>query len=296
MKEQYGENFSLGLVTGSGSIGLLFPPALPIILYAVVAGISIDKMFIAGITPGFILLLFTAVYSIIVFRRKRLASMPFSMKRFFTAVNQAKWDIAIPIIVLFGLFSGLATVVETAAVTVFYVVVVECFIHRELGFIKDLPRTFTRSSILVGGIMIILGFAFGFTNYLVDAGIPSTILEWVKVNIESKIGFLLTLNLFLIVVGCIMDIFSAIVVIVPIIIPIGSVFGIDPVHLGVIFLVNMELGYLTPPVGLNLFLAAFRFSRPLSEIYRPVLPFIGLRIFVLALVTYIPVISLWPVE
>ncbi|MBF0433589.1 MAG: TRAP transporter large permease subunit, partial [Fibrobacteria bacterium] len=269
LKEKYNGKFSLGLVTSSGSVGLLFPPALPIILYAVVAGIPIDKMFIAGLTPGLLLLFFTIGYAIYIYKKEKIRPIPFSFPNILEALKVAKWDIAIPFIILFGIFGGLATVVETAAVTVLYTVCIECFVHRKLSLFHDLPRTITKAVILIGGIMIILGFAFGFTSYLVDAEIPSFILEWVENTFSSKILFLIALNIFLVLVGCIMDIFSAIVVIVPIMIPLAALFGIDPVHLGIIFLVNMELGYLTPPVGLNLFLAAFRFSKPLTEIYRP---------------------------
>ncbi|OGS36320.1 MAG: C4-dicarboxylate ABC transporter [Elusimicrobia bacterium RIFOXYB2_FULL_49_7] len=293
IKAKYSENFSLGLVTSSGSVGLLFPPALPIILYGVIAGVPITNMFLAGISPGLLLIAVLSLYAIFISRQQKIARIPFSWQEIGTAIKVAKWDLALPLLVLWGLFGGFATVVETAAMAAFYAIFMECVIHRNLGLTKELPKTMVKCALLVGGVMIILGFAFGFTSYLIDAQVPSSILAWIKGALSSKIGFLIALNFFLIAVGCIMDIFSAIVVIVPIMIPIAIAYGIDPVHLGIIFLLNMELGYLTPPVGLNLFLSAFRFNKPLGALYRPVLPFIALRIVVLALITYVPWITLW---
>jgi tripartite ATP-independent transporter DctM subunit len=293
IKAKYSENFSLGLITSSGSAGMLFPPALPIILYGVIAGVPINKMFLAGITPGIVLLTVLAIYIVYISYKQKIERIPFSWHETKTALKLAKWDIVFPIVVLWGIFGGFATVVETAAMAALYAIITECFIHRKLQFTKELPKTMVKATVLIGGVMIILGFAFGFTSYLIDAQIPSALLEWVKGAISSKVTFLLALNVFLIAVGCIMDIFSAIVVIVPIMIPIAIAYGIDPLHLGVIFLINMELGYLTPPVGLNLFLSAFRFNKPLSALYKPVIPFILLRLVVLALITYIPWLTLW---
>lgn len=293
IKAKYSEDFSLGLITSSGSVGMFFPPALPIILYAVIAGVPITRMFLAGITPGLLLIVVLGLYAVFISRKQKVLRIPFSRQEAWASLKTAKWDLAFPAVVLWGIFGGFATVVETAAMAAFYAIIMECFVHRNLDFRCQLPKTVVKAAALVGGVMVILGFAFGFTSYLIDAQVPAALLEWVKGAIGSKMGFLLVLNLFLIVVGCIMDVFSAIVVIVPIMIPIGLAFGVDPVHLGIIFLVNLELGYLTPPVGLNLFLAAFRFNKPLSALYRPVLPFIVLRLVVLGLVTYIPWITLW---
>lgn len=293
IKDNYPEKFSIGLITASGSIGLLFPPALPIILYAVIAATPINKMFLAGILPGSLIILLMSVYAIFIIRKQKGDTVPFSFHNLLRAANEAKWELLLPILIIFGIFGGFTTLVEAAALSALYAVVVACFIHKEILFRKDLPKTILKCTSLVGGIMIVLSFAFGFTSYLIDAEIPSLLFEWVRSNIESKLVFLIVLNLFLVLTGCVMDIFSAIVVVVPLIIPMATSFGVDPVHLGIIFLVNLELGYLTPPVGLNLFLAAFRFEKPLIQIYKTVWPFLLIRAAVVLLVTYIPWLSLW---
>jgi tripartite ATP-independent transporter DctM subunit len=296
LKEQYPERFSLGLVTASGSVGLLFPPSLPIIIYGVVAAIPIDKMFIGCLTPGALLVGLISAYGVFVSRARRIASSSFSLPTLVTALKVAKWDLLLPVIVVLGIFGGFTTLVESAALTALYAVVLECFIHRELPLTSGLPRTMVKCGEVVGGVLIILGFAFGLTNYLIDAEIPAMLRTWVMASIHSKIVFLILLNLLLIVVGCMMDIFSAIVVVVRILLPIAAAYGIHPIHLGIMFLVNLELGYLMPPVGLNLFFSAYRFNRPLPDIYRSVWPFLILGAAIVAMVTYIPSLSLWLIK
>ncbi len=292
VKEAYPERFSLGLVTASGSIGLLFPPSLPIIIFGVVAAIPIDRMFIACLIPGLLLVTLVSGFGVGLAKFKRIESTPFHFSTLRRALSVAKWDLLLPVIVIAGIFGGLATIVEAAALTVLYAIILECFIHKQLSLTVGLPRTMVKCGQIVGGVLIILGFAFGFTNYLIDAEIPALLRDWVQATIHSRFLFLIILNLLLIVVASMMDIFSAIVVVVRIMLPIATAYGIDPVHLGVMFLVNLELGYLMPPMGLNLFFSAYRFERPLTEIYRAVVPFIILGAIIVALVTYIPWLSL----
>ena len=268
ISEQYKENFSLGLMTASGSLGLHFPPSLPIILYGFVSGTSIESLFIAGLLPGILIVGILCLFSMYMGKRWKLERPSFSGKELFSALKVAAWELPIPIFIIAGIYSGFSTATEAAALTVGYVLFVKVLIFRELDLSRDLPRIMIQSTKMVGGIMIILGAALGFTNYLVDAFIPMKILNFMEGIVENKIGFLLILNLFLILVGCMMDIFSAILVVVPLIVPLASRFGIDPVHLGIVFLANLGIGYNTPPVGLNLFIASSRFERPIVQIYR----------------------------
>ncbi len=291
LSERYPERFSVGLITASGSLGMLFPPCLPVILYAVVAGIGIDRMFLGGILPGTLLVLATAAYTVrggIVSRANRT---PFSFREMVAAGWDAKWDLALPFVVLAGIFGGFATTVEAAAITVLYAFAVEAFVHRTFSLRRDLPRKGTSSATLIGGVLIILAAAMGLTSWMVDAGAAERAADWVRGNIQSKVVFLLALNLFLIVVGCLMDIFSAIVVVVPVIVPMAEFFGIDPVHLGVIFLANLQLGFLTPPVGMNLFLSAYRFHRSLGEVARSSFPFFLILLAGVLAITYLPFLS-----
>ncbi len=290
-KEGYSDLFSLGLITVSGSLGLLFPPSLPAIIFGVTAGVSIKDIFIAGLIPGFILIISVAGWAILQERKRKRLLDKISIPDILNAVWNAKWEILIPIIVLFGIFSGFTTLVETAALIVFYTFIVEVFIFKDLK-ITDFPKIVLDCATLIGGVLIILGVAMGLTSYLVDAQIPILLLGWVKTAITSKYVFLLMLNILLLAVGCLMDIFSAIIVIVPLIMPLGVHFGVDPVHLAVIFIANLELGFLTPPVGLNLFLSAYRFNRDMPTIYKATLPFFVVRFIVVLLITYVPIISL----
>jgi len=293
ISEKYEENFSLGLMTASGSLGLHFPPSLPIILYGYVSGTSIEKLFIAGVLPGILMVGVPCLFSVYMGRKWKLERPPFSLNEFLSALKEAAWELPIPFLIIFGIYSGFSTATEAAALTVAYVLFVKIFVFRELSLARDLPRVMKESMKMVGGIMIILGAALGFTNYLVDAFIPMKILNFMEGMVHTKIAFLLILNLFLILVGCMMDIFSAILVVVPLIVPLASRFGIDPVHLGIVFLANLGIGYNTPPVGLNLFIASSRFDRPIVQLYKATLPFLFLLLLTLLLITYWPALSLF---
>ncbi|MGA6993920.1 MAG: TRAP transporter large permease subunit [Candidatus Deferrimicrobiaceae bacterium] len=289
--ERYPERFSFGLLTASGSLGLLFPPCLPVILYAVVAGIPVDKMFLGGVLPGVLLVLLMTGWAVrtgVLFGARRT---PFSLAELGGSVWEAKWDILLPVIVLFGIFGGFATTVETAAMAVLYAFCIEVFVHRDVSLRRKFPEAGTESARLVGGFLILLAAATGLTGYLIDAGVPQTVFQWVRQTIHSRYVFLFILNVFLLVVGSFMHIFSAIVVVVPIIAPLALAFDVHPVHLGVIFLANLELGFLMPPAGMNLFLSAYRFDRPLGEVYRSVLPFLLILLLGVLVITYVPFLS-----
>lgn len=288
----YTRRFSLGLLTASGSIGLLFPPSLAVILYAVYSRTPIDELFLGGFLPGLLLVGLVALWGVRHGRFADRARQPFDAVEAWRSINAAKWELLLPVVVIGGIFGGIVTLVEAAAVTVLYAFVVECLVYRDLSIKKKLMGVGADCATLVGGVLLILAVALGFTNYLIDAQVPDLALEWVQEHIESKYVFLLVLNLLLLVVGCMMDIFSAILVVVPLIAPMGAAFGVDPVHLGIIFLANLELGYLTPPVGMNLFLASYRFDEPLTRIYRSVLPFLLILLIGVLLITYVPALSL----
>jgi C4-dicarboxylate transporter DctM subunit len=293
LAEKYKENFSLGLMTTSGSLGLHFPPSLPIILYGFVSGVSIEKLFMAGVIPGALMVGILCLFSVFMGRKWRLERPPFSASEFLLALKDAAWELPIPLLIIAGIYSGFCTATEAAVLTVVYVLLIKTIVFRELDLLRDVPRVMKESVKMVGGIMIILGAALGFTNYLVDAFIPMKILRFLEGMVQSKIGFLLILNFFLILVGCAMDIFSAILIVVPLIIPLANRFGIDPIHLGIIFLANLGIGYNTPPVGLNLFIASSRFDRSIVQLYKATLPFLLLLLFTLLLITYWPALSLF---
>ena len=292
LSEQYPEKFSLGLLTASGNLGLLFPPSLPIILYGLVAQISIDKLFLAGILPGTLMVVLLMIYSIFIGKKMDVPRTPFSWKNVLITLRETIWEIPLPFLVLGGIYGGFVTVTEAAALMAVYAIVVEVFIYRELSLFRDIPRIMRESMLLVGGILIILGTALGLTNYLIDAQIPMKILAFMKHYVHSKIWFLVMLNLFLLVVGVMIDIFSAIIVVVPLIVPVAMNFGIDPIHLGVIFLANLGIGYSTPPVGMNLFIASFRFKKPVADLYVAALPFLLILLISLVIITYVPDLSL----
>ncbi len=293
LKEMYSKDFSLGLMTSSGSLGLLFPPSLPLILYALIAQVSIDHLFLAGIIPGLLMIFLLALYSISQSRTFKINLHSFDGKDALSAIREAGWEIPLPFIILIGIYSGIFTVTEAAAVTVVYVSVVAICVNRDLHPIKDIPRLMRESMVLVGTILIILGTAMGFTSYLIDEQVPMQILDVMKQHISNKVTFLILLNIFLLAVGCMMDIFSAIIVVVPLVVPIAKSYGVDMVHLGIIFLTNLEIGYSTPPVGINLFISSSRFSEPVVTLYRAVLPFLGLRLIGLVFITYLPILSLF---
>jgi C4-dicarboxylate transporter, DctM subunit len=288
---RYSEKDALGLLTGSGSLGLLLPPCLPLIVYAIVAGVPIGRMFLGGIIPAFVMMAATAIWGI-----RRGSAGTSTMRKFErsearTALWDAKWELAMPVVAFIALFSGLATPVEAAAVTALYAFIVEAVIHRDLHIIRDLPRVMAECGLLIGGVLLILGVSLGFTNYLVDAEVPAHAVAWTTQTIHSPFLFLLLLNVFLLVVGCLMEIYPAIVVEVPLLVPLGAAFGIDPVRLGIIFLANMELGYLTPPVGLNLLMSSYRFKKPVPEVLRSVLPVVLVLALGVLLITYIPALT-----
>ncbi|MEW6511356.1 MAG: TRAP transporter large permease subunit [Bacteroidota bacterium] len=293
LKEQYPEKFSLGLITTTGSLGLLFPPSLPIILYALIASISIDKLFAAGIVPGVLLVAALTVYSVRQGKKFNLQRHPFVWSNVLSSLRAAAWELPLPIVVVAGIYSGAFTATEAAAVTAFYVLVVEVFVYKDLTLFKDVPRVMRDSMTLVGAVLMIIGVAMGLTNYLIDQEVPNRLFEMTRTFIESPTMFLVVLNLFLIVVGMMMDIFSAIIVVVPLIKPIAEAYGINPVHLGIIFLTNLEIGYLTPPVGLNLFISSLRFEKPVFTVVRATLVYIGILLAALLVITYVPALSLW---
>ena len=286
VEDGYSEVFSLGLITTAGSLGLLFPPSLPAIIYSVTAGINPIDLFKQGFLPALFLLLVVVLYGFY-HRPNEQKKIKFSLKNSMKALSVAKWEIVIPILIILGLFSGFATLVECAALLVVYVLFIELYIYKDIN-LKDIPKIVIDCATLVGGVLIILGFAMGFTGYLVDAQIPLKILHFVQQGIESKIIFLLALNILLLVAGCIMDVFSAIIVIVPLIAPLATYFGIDPIHLAIIFIANLELGYITPPVGMNLFLSSYRFNKDMPTVYKATMPYFFIRLIGVLVITYIP--------
>ncbi len=296
-EDGYPEGFSLGLVTAAGSLGLLFPPSLPVVLYSVVAsqgssqGVPAESLYLAGLVPGLLLVALVALYGIMVGRKLQRARPPFSWREVGGAAWAAKWELLLPVFVIVLFASGLASLVETAAAACAYAVVVECLVARDISIRRQLPRVLLNASALMGAVLLLLSVAMGLTGYLVEAQIPDHVLSWVQLHIHSPIVFLLALNVLLLVLGSVLEIYSAIIVLAPLIAPTGAAFGIDPVHLGVIFLANLELGFLFPPVGLNLFLSSSRFGKPLPQLYRHVVPFLIILGIGVLLITYLPVLS-----
>jgi tripartite ATP-independent transporter DctM subunit len=296
VKDGYRENFSLGLLTASGSLGLLLPPALPLILYAIVAEQPMENMFLGGLLPGVLLTGLVAAWGVREGRRSRAARPTFTMSEATASLWAGKWELAMPVVVLGSMFVLGATPVEASAATAFYALLVQTLVHRELSLGRDLVRVFTECLTIVGGVLIILSVAVGLTDYMIISQIPAQLLEWTQTYVESPLMFLLILNIFLLIVGAFIDIFSATVVIVPLIVPIGAAFGIHPVHLGIIFIANLELGYLTPPVGLNLFLSSYRFNRPVLQVAKATLPMLAILGIGVLLITYLPWLTLGILE
>lgn len=304
LRSGYSDRNALGLLTGAGSLGLLFPPCLPPILYAIVASgiaanlgksvnISMEKVFLGGLLPGVLMVIMTALWGIWVGPAKPGESKPFDRREAWNAMWDAKWEMLLPVVALAFLFGGFATPVEASAVTAAYAALVEIVFYRDYKSFAQVRKTMTECGLLVGGVLLILGVAMGFTQYLVMEEVPGRMVDWVQAHIHSRWAFLLALNLLLLVVGCLMDIFSAIVVVVPLIVPVAFAFEVDPIHLGIIFLANLELGYLTPPVGMNLFLSAYRFEKSMGEVTRATLPLLIVLTIGVFLITYVPWLSTW---
>lgn len=288
----YMDRFSLGMVTSAGSLGLLFAPSLPLILYGVVSGESIRDLFIAGIVPGVLMVTLLAAYSVWSCRSVKRPLAHFSRAEVLGSLREAAWDIPLPLVVLGGIYSGFFAVSEAAAVMTAYVIVVEVFVLREIPVAK-LPRIMRESSVLVGAILLILGISLASTNYMIDAGIPQKLLAFISQWVTSELTFLLLLLVFLLALGAILDIFSSLVLMVPLVLPVATDFGINPVHLGILFLAAMELGYLTPPVGMNLFISSYRFNRPITTVYSSTIPFFTVMLIAVLMIAFWPQLSLW---
>jgi len=295
----YTDKFSLGMVTASGSLGLLLAPSLPLILYGIIAQqmeletrFEINDLFIAGLMPAALMVIFLSVYSIIKNRQFNIQTEEFNKEKLVSAIWAMRWELPMPLFLIFGIYSGYFAISEAAALVAIYFMFVETYIYKEISFDR-LHKVILDSMVMVGSILLILAVSLALTNVFVDAEVPDHLFEFVKVNVDSKIQFLIVLNIFLLFVGAILDIFSALVIIVPLILPVAISFGIHPVHLGIIFLANMQIGYLTPPVGINLFISSFRFKKAIAEVYSASLPFVIVLLVVLLIITYVPQLSLF---
>ena len=294
----YRDKFSIGLVTSSGSLGLLLPPSLPLILYGIIAqqmdigaNVAISDLFLAGILPALLMVLMLSLYSLWENRRNPMPLNSFSAKEAVAALREAVWEIPLPVFVLGGIYGGFFAISEAAAVTAMYVIVVEVFIYKEIK-LSQLPSIMRESMVMVGGILLILGVALASTNFLIDAEVPMHLFNLIQAHVTSKIVFLILLNILLLILGAILDIFSALVIMIPIILPVAVNYGIDPVHLGIIFLANMQIGYFTPPVGMNLFIASYRFDKSITELYQATIPFMIVLLIAVLIITYWPALSL----
>jgi len=291
LEERYPENFALGLVTSSGSLGLLFPPSLPIIVYGLVSGVSIPKLFLAGVLPGALAILLLSIYSAYVGVRERSNTVRFTLRGFTQAAREAIWELLLPVVVFGGIFSGFLALSEAAAVTVLYVLVVSLLIRRDVK-LRQVPGIAVRTIMMVGGLIVILGAALAFNSFLVDQEVPMKILRFIQTHVESRFVFLGMLNLFLLLVGCLLDVYSALLVITPILIPVARAYQIDLLHLGVVFLTNLQIGLLHPPLGMNLFIASLRFDKSVLRLSWAALPFLGILLVALAIITFVPELTL----
>ena len=299
IKEGYPEKFSLGLVTTTGSLGLLLPPSVPLILYGIIVQqmnigqkFTLTELFLAGALPGLLMIVLLAIWARWTTRHLMIEKTTFSMTEALSALKESAWELPLPFFIVIGIFSGFLTISEVAAVTALYVLIVELFIYKEIKF-SQLIDVMSDAMQMVGGILLILGVSMAFTNYLVDVEVPMHLFEWVKSNINDKLTFLILLNVFLLLLGAILDIFSALIIVVPLIVPVAISYGIHPIHLGVIFLANMQIGYFTPPVGMNLFIASYRFKKPITELYQATLPFMLVLLLCVIIITYFPWLSIW---
>ena len=299
----YEEKFNLGLITSSGSLGLLFPPSIALILYGVIVQqmgigepVAIDDLFLAGLLPGLLMLLMLTAWSMYKsVSRKEIKRMAFSVDKLIKAVRSSIWEIPMPFVIIGGIYSGYFAISEAAAVAVMYVLIVEVIILREVP-LKKLPDIMRDSMVLVGGVLVILGVSLASTNYLIDTEVPNRLFEFVRAHIDSKLTFLMLLNIFLLALGMILDVFSALVIIVPLLLPIAIGYDIHPIHLGIIFLANMQIGYFTPPVGMNLFIASYRFHKPVTELYASTIPFMFITMIAVLIITYWPELTLYLVN
>ncbi len=302
IKAKYSEKFTLGMVTSSGSLGLLLAPSLPLILYGIVAQqmdleiqFTLNDLFIAGLMPSAIMIIALSIYALYKNKQLKIKTVNFSNRNLQKAIWDMRWEIPMPVLLLSGIYSGLFVISEAAALIAIYVIIIEVFIYKEIK--KDQIINIVRESMTMSGsILLILAVSLALTNVFIDAELPETLFEIINENIESKYTFLILLNIFLLFIGAILDIFSALVIIVPLILPVAINFGIHPVHLGVIFLANMQIGYMTPPVGMNLFISSYRFKKPISEVYSASIPFMLVLLVILLVITYIPEISLIFIE
>jgi tripartite ATP-independent transporter DctM subunit len=293
LQEKYPKNFSYGLVTTGGSLGILFPPSVPLVLYGIIANVNMEKLMLAGILPGIVVVAVLAVYAAVVGMRSNFTPIPFDFKRAVHALWILKWEAAIPVVLLGGLFTGVLRIHEASAFTAVYVLFIEVFVYRDVSIRKDLPRIVIDSMTLVGAILIILSCGIGFTAWMIQDEIPTKLLDILESFIQSRFVFLVMLNVFLIIVGMLMEIFTAIVVAVPLVLPLAKAYGLDPFHFAIIFLLNLEIAYLAPPLGINLFISSLRFGQPVTYLYRVVLPFIGVLFVTLMVVCYVPSIVTW---
>jgi tripartite ATP-independent transporter DctM subunit len=293
LREGYPERFAYGLVTTGGSLGILFPPSVPIVMYGLIAGLNMEKLLVAGIVPGIVVCVVLGIYAGYVGVRSNLARVPFNLKRALRALWVIKWEAAIPVVLLGGFGAGVLRIHEASAFTAVYVLVIEVFVYRDISIRKDLPRVVIDSMTLVGAILIILSCGIGFTGWMIQAEVPTHLLDWMETLVSSKFLFLVVLNVFLIIVGMLMEIFTAIVVAVPLVVPLADAYGLDPYHFAIIFLVNLEIAYLAPPLGINLFIASLRFGKSVTYLYRSVLVFIAVLFATLMLICYVPAIVTW---
>jgi C4-dicarboxylate transporter DctM subunit len=298
VQDDYGEKFALGLVTSSGSLGLLFPPSVPLILYGIIAqqlGVgpvfAIEDLFWAGLLPGLLMLLLLSAWCLWTNRSQGRRRHPFSLAEAVAAVREAIWEIPLPLCLVAAIYSGLLAISEAAVMTAAYAVLVEVFIYREIR-LRDLPAIMRDTMVMVGGILLILGVSLAFTNYLIDAEVPARLFDLIQRHVDSRLAFLMLLNVLLLILGAILDIFSALVIMVPLILPVALNYGVNPVHLGIIFLANMQIGYFTPPVGMNLFIASYRFGKPVVDLYRATIPFMIVLLAAVLAITYWPQLSL----
>ena len=302
VKGGYPDRFSLGLVTTSGSLGLLIPPSLPLILYAIIAQqmgygdeVAIKDLFLAGLLPALLMIVLLSIYSFWSNRSAGISLQKFSWPTAKQAIKEARWEIPLPFFVLGGVYSGFFAISDAAAATALYIFIMEVFLYKEISF-KQLPRIMRDSMIMVGGILLILGVSLAFTNFLVDAEVPATLFNIIQANIDSKITFLILLNIILLALGAILDIFSALIIMIPLILPVAIGYNIHPIHLGIIFLANMQIGYFTPPVGMNLFIASYRFQKPILQLYQATIPFMFVLIIALLIITFVPSLTLMLVD